>query len=129
MKVCVLISSAAVSPTSMFSYSKLKGELEEAIKGIGFPHTVIVKPGLLVGKRTESRPTEAVLRNLAHALGLISKPWLMDWWAQDVDTIGNASVAAAIQCLEGKRKKGVWEVGMGDIIRLGRTEWKDEMAR
>ena len=125
VEVYVLISSAAVSKTSIFPYSKMKGELEEAVKGIGFPYTVIVKPGLLVGMRTESRPAEAVLRNLAHALGFISQRWLTDWWAQDVDVIGNATVAAGIQCLEGKREKGVWKVGMSDIIRLGRTQWKD----
>ena len=124
VKVYVLISSAAVSKNSIFPYSKMKGELEEAIKEIGFLHTVIVKPGLLVGKRTESRPAEAILRSLAHAMGLVSKPWLMDWWAQDVDTIGNATVTAGLQCLEGKREKGVWEVGMSDIIKLGRTGWK-----
>ena len=122
--VYVLISSAAVSKNSMFPYSKMKGELEEAVKEIGFPYTVIVKPGLLMGKRTDSRPAEALFRHLAYALGLISKRWLTDWWAQDVDIIGNATVAAGIQCLEGKREKGVWEVGMSDIIRLGRTEWK-----
>lgn len=86
----------------------MKGELEEAIKETGFPCIVIVKLGLLVGKRTESRPAEAILRSLAHAMGLINKPYLTDWWAQDVDTIGNATVAAGLQCLGGKRRVGGW---------------------
>ncbi len=102
----------------------MKGELEESIREIGFPYTVIVKPGLLLGNRTESGPAEAIVRGIAQALGLISKKWLTDWWAQDVDTIGNATVAAGIQCVEGKREKRVWEVGMSDIIRIGRTERK-----
>jgi len=125
VKVCVLISSAGVSKSSVFPYSKMKGELEESVRDIGFPYTVIVKPGLLVGKRTDSRPAEAVLRVIAQELGLISKRWLTDWWAQDVETIGNATVVAGVQCLEGKKEKGVWEVGMSDIIRMGRTEWKE----
>lgn len=124
VKVYVLISSAGVSKTSIFSYSKMKGELEESVKDIGFPYTVIVKPGLLLGKRTESRPAEAILRGIAQALGFINKTWFTDWWAQDVDTIGNATVVAGVACLEGKRQQGVWEVGMSDIIRMGRTEWK-----
>ena len=86
----------------------MKGELEEAEKGIGFPYTVIVKLELLVGKRTESRPAEAILRSVAHALGRVSKRWLTDWWAQDVHTIGNATVAAGVKSVEGKREQGVW---------------------
>ena len=124
VQVYVLISSSGVSKNSIFPYSKMKGQLEEAVRELGFAYTVIVKPGLLVGKRTDSRPAEAIFRSMAHALGLISKTWLTDWWAQDVDVIGNATVAAGVRCIEGKREKGIWELGMSDIVRLGRTEWK-----
>lgn len=126
VKVYVLISSAGVSTSSIFPYSKMKAELEEAVKELGFPHTVLVKPGLLVGKRKDTRLTEAILRTVANGMGAISKPGLEDWWAQDVDVIGRAAVAAGMQCLEGKREEGVWVVSQSDIIRLGRTEWKSE---
>ena len=125
IKVYVLISSAAVSATSPLPYSKMKGELEIAIKEIGFPHTVIVKPGLLVGKRDDTRPSEAIFRYVAKGLGVMSKAWLTDWWAQDVDVIGKAAASAAIQCIEGKRDKGVWMIDQAEIIKLGRTQWKD----
>ena len=110
----------------MFPYSKMKAELEEAVKELGFPYTVIVKPGLLVGVRQESRPAEAILANIARAMGAISKPGLKDWWAQDADVVGRAAVAAGMQCLEGKREEGVWLVGQSDILRLGKTDWKSE---
>lgn len=103
----------------------MKAELDEAVKGLGFPHTVIVKPGLLVGTRKDSRPPEAVFRAIAKGLGAISKAALTEWWAVDADVVGRAAVAAGMQCLEGKREEGVWVVGQSDIIRLGRTEWKD----
>lgn len=106
----------------MFPYSKLKADLEEAVKMLGFPHTVLVKPGLLIGDRKESRTTEAVLQCIAKGMGAISKAGLKDWWAQDVDIIGKAAVAAGIQCLEGKRDEGVWEVSQSEILRLGRKE-------
>lgn len=124
VKVYVLISSAGVSTKSMFPYGKMKGELDEAVKELGFPHTILVKPGLLVGTRKDSRPPEAVLRAVASGLGAISKRWLTDWWAQEADIIGRAAVAAGRQALEGKREEGVWVVSQSDIIRLGRTEWK-----
>ena len=126
VKVYVLISSAGVSSSSIFPYSKMKAELDEAVKELGFPHTVLVKPGLLVGTRKDTQTTEAILQTIAKGMGAISKPWFKDWWAQDVDIIGRAAVAAGMQCLEGKREEGVWVVNQSDIIRLGRTEWKGE---
>ena len=121
----MLISSAAVSTTSWFPYSKMKAEIEEAVKAIGFPYTVIVKPGLLLGKRQESRWAEGALQGVANLFGKVSKPRLADWWAQDVSEIGRAAVSVALQCAEGKREEGVWEVDQSEIIKLGRTEWKN----
>ena len=123
MKVYVLISAAGVSTTSTFPYGRMKAELEEAVQALGFPHTVILKPGLLVGAREDSRPAEAAARKVAGVLGGLSKG-LTDWWAQDVDVIGKAAVAAGLQCVERKREEGLWVVGQKDIVRLGRTEWK-----
>ena len=126
MKTYVLISSDAVSRTSPFPYSKMKADLEEAVKELGFQHTVILKPGLLLGPtRADSRTAEAVLRGIAKGMGMISKG-LTDFWAQDADVVGKAAVTAAMQCVEGKREHGIWVVSQSDIIRLGRTEWKVE---
>ncbi|KAI4159228.1 MAG: hypothetical protein LQ342_006748 [Letrouitia transgressa] len=123
----VLISSTGVSTGSPFLYPKMKAELEEAIKGLGFPHTVIVKPGLLVGKRSDTRLVEASLRYIAKGMGLVSKTWLTDWWAQDADVIGRAAVGAGLECTEGKKDKGVWIVDQKEIIRIGRKEFKDNL--
>ena len=118
IKVYVLISVATASTSSSFPYSKMKAELEEEVKKLDFPHTVIMKPGLLLGDRKESRPAEAVSRALANALGKISKA-LTNQWAQDVDAIGRCAVRAGEQCLEGKREKGIWIIGQGDITKIG----------
>ena len=101
----------------------MKAELEEAVKGVGFQHTVLVQPGKLVGTRNDSRPAEDVLTAVAKGLGSVSKKWLADWWAQDADVIGRAVIAAAIECAESKRTPGVWEIGQAEIIKLGRTDW------
>ena len=80
-----------------------------------------MKPGLLVGARKDSRPSEAVFRGIAKGLGFTSKI-LIDCWAQDVDVIGKAAVSAAKQCTEGRREAGVWIVSQSEIIKLGGTE-------
>lgn len=95
----MLISSAGVSTTSMFPYGRMKAELEEAVKALEFPHTVILKPGLLVGERRDSRPAEAVLRGVARVAGMVGGGLLKDFWAQDADVIGRAAVSAGLRCL------------------------------
>ena len=106
----------------MMGYLKMKGELEEAVKEIGFERTVIVRPGLLVGSREDSRPPEAGLRMLANFMGAASGGMLKDFWAQDAEVVARATVSAALQAEQ--RDEKVWVVGQSDVIRLGKTEWK-----
>ncbi|KAI4620365.1 hypothetical protein J4E80_004891 [Alternaria sp. BMP 0032] len=115
----VLISSNGANPNGYFAYPKMKGELEEAVKGLGFKHTVIIRPGLIVGERSESRPAEAALRSLAKGLRGLT-PKMTDWWAQDAGVIARAAVEAGVRCVDGKREEGVWVLEMRDIVELGR---------
>jgi len=127
VKVYVLISSANESVDSRFGYSKMKGELEVAVKALDFDHTVLVKPGLIVGPREESRALESAARGLAKFLGAVSHGYLKDSWAQDADVIGKAAVSAGLNALNGKAPGDgkVWELYAADIIKLGKTEWTD----
>ena len=125
----VLISSQGVSKSSMFPYSKMKGELDEAVQQVGFEKTILVKPGLIVGPRNELRAAEYVLQVIASFMGRISGNRLKDFWAQDADVIGRAAVAASQKCLDGTAPEGhIWVLGMADIIRLGRTEWNKKSS-
>jgi uncharacterized protein YbjT (DUF2867 family) len=104
----------------------MKAELEEAVKEVGFEHTILVKPGLILGTREDSRLSEMILRKFAGFLGVLSTGWLKDPWALDAEVIGKAAVVAGLKALEdGKGTPKVWEVVQSEIIRLGRTEWKD----
>lgn len=122
--VYVLLSSSGISKQSHFAYLRMKAELEDAVKELGFPHTVIVKPGLLIGDRSDGRLAEAALKGFAKGLRMWSQKWLTDWWAQDADVVANAAIAAASQCAGSKRAEGVWEVGQAEVIRLGKTDWE-----
>jgi len=98
----------------------MKGELERDVKSLGFDHTIILRPGLLVGERSESRPAEFIFRKIAGLAGAIGAK---DFWAQDDVVVGRAAVAAGLKALGGE-KPGVWEIGQAEIVKLGRTEWK-----
>ncbi|KAI5201398.1 NAD dependent epimerase/dehydratase family protein-like protein [Aureobasidium subglaciale] len=119
----VLVSTSGANASSFLAYPKMKGELEEAVKELGFEHTVILRPGLIVGEREDSRPPEFAIRKVAAWAGKISEPWLKNFWAQDADVIAKAAVSAGLQCADGKVQQKVWMLTQSDIIRLGKTEW------
>jgi uncharacterized protein YbjT (DUF2867 family) len=81
VKVYVLISSGSANATSRLPYLKMKGELEESVKALGFDHTVILRPGLIVGDRAETRVAEAVFRGVAKVAGALGNTF-KDSWAQ-----------------------------------------------
>jgi uncharacterized protein YbjT (DUF2867 family) len=118
--VYVLVSTSGASVSSIWPYSRMKGELDEAVKEIGFEHTIILKPGLLVGTREDSRPGEFAARTVAGALSKVSGGWLTDGWAQNADIVARAAVIAGVQAANGKIDKGVMVLGQKDIVRLGR---------
>jgi len=53
-----LVSSLGADPRSRFAYTRLKGELEQALKQLGFPSLTIVRPSVLDGHREQQRPGE-----------------------------------------------------------------------
>lgn len=123
-KTYVLVSSGGANSGSMMGgYMKMKGELEDAVRDLEFERTVILRPGLIVGTRQDSRPPEAALRKLANFAGSLSGGMLKDFWAQDAEVIARAAVSAGLQAPE--RGEKVWVVNQADVVRLGRTEWKD----
>ena len=71
-----LISAIGASTSSRIFYSKLKGEIEEAMKELQFKYCYIYQPSMLIGSRTESRPFEFIGQKLMlffEGLRLLSK--------------------------------------------------------
>lgn len=121
-KVYVLISSTGATKDSNIAYSRMKGEIEEDVKALGFERTVILRPGLIAGTREESRPMEAAARFMAGFAGKIHSG-LKDGWAQDADVIGKAAVNAGLKALEGDVPEGsekVWVLFGNDIIKVAK---------
>ena len=104
----------------------MKGELEDAVKGLGFKHTVILRPGLIVGEREDKRTMEGAVRSLAGWAGTLVGAVAKDFWAQDADVIARAAVRAGVECLEGRKDgagtEGVWVLEQADIVRMGKKD-------
>lgn len=63
----VLLSSAGANATSSIFYSKMKGELDEAVEKLGFENVAIIRPSMLVGDRKEFRLSEKIFTPLMYA--------------------------------------------------------------
>lgn len=122
-KVYVLISSSGANSASLFPYMKMKGELEDAVKALGFEKTIILQPGVILGQREKIRMFEAPIRWIGNGLQMFA-PKLTDFWGQDAKVIARGAVNAGLKALEGEGP-AVQVLGMADIVRLGRTEWKE----
>jgi len=69
----LLVSALGANPKSWIFYNRLKGEVEDALRGVGFASLGIFRPSLLTGERDEYRRAEAMW-----AIGLtLAKPLLL----------------------------------------------------
>lgn len=55
-----IVSAIGASTGSRFFYSRVKGELEVALRRMGWPSLAILRPSVIAGTRAESRPFEQV---------------------------------------------------------------------
>jgi len=60
----LLVSAIGADPASRFFYSRTKGELERAIRNLGYRAVTIARPSFLLGMRVESRPAENIGKQL-----------------------------------------------------------------
>ena len=61
----LLVSSLGANARSRIFYNRVKGELEDALRTVGFRSLTIVRPSLLLGQRPEFRLGEEIGKRLA----------------------------------------------------------------
>lgn len=72
----VVISAVGADASSRIFYSRVKGDMEHELATLGYPSVTILRPSLLLGKRTPSRPKEVALELLFRVVGpLIPRVW------------------------------------------------------
>jgi uncharacterized protein YbjT (DUF2867 family) len=59
-----IVSALGASRTSPFFYSRVKGEVEEGLRAMGWPSLAIFRPSVIAGERGESRPLEKLSSRL-----------------------------------------------------------------
>lgn len=103
----VLNSAMGADPSSRFFYSRVKGEVERELSLLGFRSLTILRPGLIGGRRQETRPAE-LLGGMV--LGLLAPLLPRRLRINPAAGIARAMVDAAIVATPGERIIGSAEL-------------------
>lgn len=96
----VLNSAMGADAASRFFYNRVKGEVEDAIAGVGFESLTLVRPGAIGGTRDESRLGERVMLSVLGAAGpLLPRRWRVN----PATMIAQAMLEAAVDAHPGTR--------------------------
>lgn len=91
-----LVTAVGSDPNSSFLYPRVKGKLEEGVKGLGFPVLSIFRPGFLICDRQESRILESIGLFLIKGVNAI----LPDRYAISTERVAKAMLNDANQQLD-----------------------------
>lgn len=91
---CLHISAVNSNSSSMFFYSKIKGQLEEQMCSLNYPHLTIFRPSLLIGERSEQRLGEELATKFYLLMQKISNKPLFKLGIH-ADTVAAAMIKSA----------------------------------
>jgi uncharacterized protein YbjT (DUF2867 family) len=89
----VLVSAAGANSGSSNFYSKMKGQLDDAVAQLGFSKTCIIRPGFLKGLRKEFRLGEVLAQPVLEVLKFV--PGLKKFRPIDCWIVAKAMIQAA----------------------------------
>jgi len=107
------VTSVGADAASRNFYLRTKGEVEAGLVATGFARVDLLRPGLLLGARSESRPTEKLMAKLAPAWNPLLPGPLRRYRAIAAD-----SVARALVALIGAAEAGAFVHGNDALLRL-----------
>ncbi len=109
----LLVSAAGANASSMFFYNRVKGELEAALRELGFATLHLLRPSLLLGERAEKRTGERFAAALARPL-----QGLLGGSLAKYAPIAAADVARALVALALRPEEGVFVHESDELARI-----------
>lgn len=103
------VSAIGASPRSPVFYSRVKGELESALKALRFASLSIFHPSMLMGDREESRPMEEIGIRVTRVINPLLLGPLKPYRGIEDDTLARALVNKALAPVQ---PAGLPEVGV-----------------
>lgn len=99
----VLVSSVGANSQSSIFYTKMKGELDEAVSKLGFQNLVILRPASLTGPRENRRMAEEISVPI---LNILTRFVMKNYRPISDETVAKAMINAA---LLNPGDKKIWE--------------------
>lgn len=88
-----VVSAMGANRSSLFFYSRVKGELEADLAALAFPSLTLVRPGLIGGDRAERRPGEHIALLALKRLGpVLPKAWRINPAARIAEVLLDAAL-------------------------------------
>ena len=103
VKTFVLLSSTGANKKSPILYTKVKGDIEDAVSKLGFEKLAILRPSILIGARKDNRPGEAVGQWMAKNAGFLFAGPLEKYKGIEADTVAQAMINAVQKPYTGVR--------------------------
>jgi len=91
----MIVSSIGASKDSLFYYSKVKGELEEAVQTLPFWSIHIFRPSVLLGERNENRFGEKIAGKIGKLFDRFTGGLLSKYRPIEADVMAKAMVSVA----------------------------------
>ena len=111
-----VVSALGADATSLVFYNRVKGEMEAAVRALGYSSVVIARPSLLLGDRAAlGQPTRRGEVWAARLLGPV-----LSWVPGSVRPIAAGSVAAAMVAALEQGTPGTRVLPSAELQRLGR---------
>lgn len=99
----ILVSSMGANAKSAIFYSRVKGELEEALIKLKYKAVIIVRPSILLGDRKEKRTGEAIGRLVSEKLSFLFAGPLAKYKGTPADLLARVMVKLANDGKQGIR--------------------------
>ncbi|MEO8061117.1 MAG: NAD(P)H-binding protein [Pseudomonadota bacterium] len=109
----VVVSSVGADSKSRKFYLRTKGEMEEAVSGLGFASVDIMQPSLLLGPRKAMRPLEITGRVFAPLVNPLLTGTREQYRAISAETVAHGMVGAAR-----RGGRGIYRYTYGAIKQL-----------
>jgi len=100
----LLISAIGSSAKSLVFYSRVKGELEQAVSEVGYDRVSIFQPSFLAGLREDTRRAEAAGINLTLKLSTLLVGPFADYSVIKAEDLGAAMVCTALADTQSKEQ-------------------------
>ncbi|KZL26534.1 NAD(P)H-binding protein [Pseudovibrio sp. WM33] len=93
----LMVSSIGAAASSSNYYLKVKGELEEAVRGLSYPCTKVFRPSLLLGERQEQRFAEGLAGSVLPHLSFLFQGPLRKYRPIEGTAVARALVSGALE--------------------------------